>query len=1042
MENVNIKEFIDNLTEEQRAAVLACNTEEALEQVIEEYDIELTLEMLEGVTGGKGLFQTLVASVVVFTSAASVAANTDTGRTIFASSDIVASADGETIEKIEKQLLNASIDKGLELFSANVPYVGAMLKGPLGNLLKDAFGLTEKPPMTNEELSQQIGELSEKMSAMESSLKEHMDSNTLRLINQINNEATLSTYKNSMNALSVSGNSKLAELAELRTSKDDESGEREYNDDEKLFIIANVIGNSSTWDTSGNIVWYLKEVGGYMMGKNYISEKDFYTALCESGVLQQNCLFYDEVQSAAAPYIEYMMKDYLAAYAITAQSLKAQLTIVDAIDTENTEVFNPNNLRPSLKKLYDNFTSSKTKINATSKELTTIFCGNGEDESPCIVNAYSDFVTCGKTEFINYGKESTRLTLEHKTVTGNADVFTNIYNNNYLTGKDLQAVLNSANSAGMSVADYLKAHNNPLPEGAKYLLVAAGEKDKRERLINYGLFDTNYRDRVYDEITVIDVNDVTQKRQALCVYEHIFARQYGIGWSDFNYDYEYHPTDVVVIKKEFSSTTNPFGNMDEKTKQYNLKSGTYRLGKDYYSNGSIVIGSGIDVTIDLAGYTINRGLDKQDGMGSVIWVKGGGKLTLIDSTGTCSGKITGGYSCVYGGGICVEKNGEAVIEGVTITGNKANEKGAGIFSNGKTEITGCVIENNETGFGGGMYIETDGNVTVKDTHILSNTATGHGGGGIDNHGTLSVEDSTFDGNSGKTNGGALFIGSEYSKLTAKNVVFNNNTADNGAAVYLRGEFYVSSAIFDNCTFTNNKAKSWGGAVYARNEERHKDYILKVDNCYVADNEAGISGGGMFLENSFVEPNITNTVITRNKALGYHGGGIYSKCYTKLTIDGCTISENSAKVDGGGLYFPFYFMDTVGTFVKNSKIENNTSGSGGAGVWIRAKVTLEKCEIAGNHTLINGGGILTHGKLTLKQCNIHDNKADGKGGGLFIGSSMDYKNESNFAYIYGGSISNNESPSGAAIFWRYYNKKNQSYATYDDARIEGSIVHGD
>ena len=44
--------------------------------------------------------------------------------------------------------------------------------------------------------------------------------------------------------------------------------------------------------------------------------------------------------------------------------------------------------------------------------------------------------------------------------------------------------------------------------------------------------------------------------------------------------------------------------MDEKTKQYNLKSGTYRLGKDYYSNGSIVIGSGIDVTIDLAGYTI------------------------------------------------------------------------------------------------------------------------------------------------------------------------------------------------------------------------------------------------------------------------------------------------------------------------------------------------------------------------------------------------------------------------------------------------------
>ena len=54
MRDTNVQNFLNALTEKQRAAVLACKTEEALSKVIDDYDIDLPDEMLEDVAGGKG----------------------------------------------------------------------------------------------------------------------------------------------------------------------------------------------------------------------------------------------------------------------------------------------------------------------------------------------------------------------------------------------------------------------------------------------------------------------------------------------------------------------------------------------------------------------------------------------------------------------------------------------------------------------------------------------------------------------------------------------------------------------------------------------------------------------------------------------------------------------------------------------------------------------------------------------------------------------------------------------------------------------------
>ncbi|MCR4644168.1 MAG: hypothetical protein K5695_01990 [Oscillospiraceae bacterium] len=76
MNDNNTLEFLNSLTEEQRAALTACRTEEELEQVIDDYDIEIPDEMLAGVAGGKGIMPLLMAGIIAFSGAAAAAAST------------------------------------------------------------------------------------------------------------------------------------------------------------------------------------------------------------------------------------------------------------------------------------------------------------------------------------------------------------------------------------------------------------------------------------------------------------------------------------------------------------------------------------------------------------------------------------------------------------------------------------------------------------------------------------------------------------------------------------------------------------------------------------------------------------------------------------------------------------------------------------------------------------------------------------------------------------------------------------------------------
>ena len=138
-----------------------------------------------------------------------------------------------------------------------------------------------------------------------------------------------------------------------------------------------------------------------------------------------------------------------------------------------------------------------------------------------------------------------------------------------------------------------------------------------------------------------------------------------------------------------------------------LASGTYRLPKDIKLTNDITIQANTKVTIDLNGHTLNG-----TGKSSVIVVNG--ELTVKDSSGNNSGKITGGVGYASdggngGGAISIESGGKCTLEGGTLTDNHCNGynyNAGGVYAKGSAKfyMTGGVITQNTANRQGGGAI--------------------------------------------------------------------------------------------------------------------------------------------------------------------------------------------------------------------------------------------------------------------------------------------------------------------------------------------------
>jgi predicted outer membrane repeat protein len=164
-------------------------------------------------------------------------------------------------------------------------------------------------------------------------------------------------------------------------------------------------------------------------------------------------------------------------------------------------------------------------------------------------------------------------------------------------------------------------------------------------------------------------------------------------------------------------------------------------------------------------------------------------------------------------------------------------------------------------------------------------------------------------------GGAVYVSGDNNIINDSNY-YNNQAFGDGGAIFLVG----AECCVNNSYFESNSADEDGGAIYSRGTNG-----FNIDNCTFSDNAAGVYGGAVVTDSYAV---VNSSKFNHNSALA--AGAIFSK--DMLNISDSLFNENSAEVGGA-----IVLNDDTG--IVNSNITNN-SGSNGGAIAVLSDSTLE------------------------------------------------------------------------------------------------------
>ena len=269
-------------------------------------------------------------------------------------------------------------------------------------------------------------------------------------------------------------------------------------------------------------------------------------------------------------------------------------------------------------------------------------------------------------------------------------------------------------------------------------------------------------------------------------------------------------------------------------------------------------------------------------------------------------------------------------------------------------------------------------------------------------------------------GGGVRVSDPYSTFTMLGGIITNNEATNGGG----GGVYIGGGRFEmsgSAVITRNKtASSLGGGgvfmngsdiVYALNE------FIMSGNAVISENTATNGNGGGVYMNSAPEVTMNGGSITGNTAAN-NGGGVYAFSGTFTMNDGTIAGNKATAKNGGGVYANGSTAFTVkgGTIGGSTAADANAAKYGG-GVYVKnGAFTMSGGKVTGNSASKDGGGVrLDKGTFNMSgSAVISRNTAGGYGGGVDA-------NDGSFT-MSGGSITGNtttnESPDwsgGGGVF---------------------------
>ena len=205
-----------------------------------------------------------------------------------------------------------------------------------------------------------------------------------------------------------------------------------------------------------------------------------------------------------------------------------------------------------------------------------------------------------------------------------------------------------------------------------------------------------------------------------------------------------------------------------------------------------------------------------------------------------------------------------------------------------SRLDGFIIRGGRGAFGAGM-INAETAPIVANCVFTDNEAASFGGAliNVDNANGQFLN-CRFEGNSALDSGGAV-ANSNASPLFRDCVFLENTAAGSGGALF---NTPGSSPVLEGCEFRLNVAVN-GGAIFSDQADPF------IERCYFFDNEAERFGGAIF-NSGLAEGIIVNSVFARNAAQTEQGGAIANQ-ESGLFLLNCTITDNAAGVNGGGIF---------------------------------------------------------------------------------------------------------------------------------------------
>ena len=312
------------------------------------------------------------------------------------------------------------------------------------------------------------------------------------------------------------------------------------------------------------------------------------------------------------------------------------------------------------------------------------------------------------------------------------------------------------------------------------------------------------------------------------------------------------------------------------------------------SNSTLSIESGMTVTIDLGGFTLDRKLTKRgEGGGQVITVREGATLNLSNGT------LKGGWGGNAGG--INNEGGTANLTDVNITGCTGDDKGGAICNRSGGTLTmkgGSITDNTSfdkddpTG-GGGMFNAEGATATLTGVTITGNEAKVCGGGGICNVGTLTIDGGSITGNTAGTHGAGIWQEGTLNvqgAITVKDNYRKSGILDN-VYLYSNHLITVTGALDGSSIGVTMRTPGTFTSGYHTHNTAHPSQLFSADNTpdwqvvTDANYEARLDNqnpyGISYIERSWDDVN-KKVVCTRKN---------WDSGYTAITSESCDIYDN-------------------------------------------------------------------------------------------------------------------------------------------------------